>query len=141
MSVQCPHCGGEFQVQLTLSVPAVKNVTIPVSKEPVEPLTASQIGLVGKPQKAPKFSKSPAGKLRQALYNAGYVHAAKNGIIFNDKRTGGEARLKLRQSSGAVYEEIEYLVIDNHLKAAFDSDLKFHSPYGNDYVVQIYRAI
>ena len=141
MSVQCPHCGGDFQVELTLSVPAVKNVEIPVSKEPVEPLTASQIGLVGKPVKAPKFGKTPAGKLRQALYNAGYERAAKYGIIFNDKRVGGEARLKLRQYSGVAYEEIEYLVIDQHLKDAFDSDLKFHSPYGNEYIVQIYRAI
>lgn len=90
MSVQCPHCGGDFQVELTLSVPAVKHVVLPVA-----PMPASQSGLTSKPVKAPKFmTHTDAGLLRLAVYNAGYPKEAKDATIFNDQRVNGR-RLKM----------------------------------------------
>lgn len=83
MSVQCPHCGGEFQVELTLSVPAVE---VPIAPKAVQPVTASKRG--------PAFAThTDAGKMRQAFYVLGNERAAEGAHIYNDKRDFGR-RLK-----------------------------------------------
>lgn len=113
MSVQCPHCGGEFQVELTLSVPAVKHVEIPVSPKPVQPITASIVS------KQHKFAThTDAGKFRHAISLAGYPHDAKVSTIFNDQRKHGR-RLKMWTRIGGVMTRDERDVVVNTITAEF----------------------
>lgn len=110
MSVQCPHCGGEFQVELTLSVPAVKHVEIPISPKPVQPITALP---------SPKFAvHTDAGKLRRAVHKAGYPSTAKTGTIFNDKRDFGR-RLKMWTRLGQSLADTESAALKNAINAEF----------------------
>lgn len=131
MSVQCPHCGGDFNLEVKLTLP-VQQPVAPVAKPAVKPATTLMM---------PAFRISTAaGKFRKALWLAGYPTLAVHSTIYNDKRSDGEARLKLVPRARRN-ERIEYCEIDQHLKAMFGSDLKYHSEYGGDYVVQIYRAL
>ena len=83
MSVQCPHCGGEFnlEVKLTASVDSVGYFQQPGAAQ------------VAAPAKEPKFAvHTDGGKLRRAMYGAGFHTKACRSRIFNDKRTGVYAR-------------------------------------------------
>jgi hypothetical protein len=110
MSVQCPHCGGEFNVELTLSVPAVKHVEIPISPNPVQSIPTSPV---------PKFAvHTDAGKLRRAIHQAGYPITAKTGTIFNDKRDFGR-RLKMWTRLGQSLANSECNALKNAITAEF----------------------
>ncbi len=128
MSVQCPHCGGEFQVELTLSVPAPVATCAPRAVLPPSPA----------PDEEPNFRvNSAAGKFRRALWRAGYHDAAVSGRIYNDKLTGGRSRMKL-----VWYVTVDAGRLDPFLREQFGSDLDAHRNYGQgEYVVYFWRSI
>ena len=121
MSVQCPHCGGDFQLEVKLTVPAV------TEHKPQEVAISAE---------EPVFRvDTPAGKFRRALYRAGYHDAAINGRIYNDKLAGGRSRLKLVRRG-----TIDPAVIGPYLHEEFGDNLDAHRTYGGwEYVVYFWR--
>jgi hypothetical protein len=86
MSVQCPHCGGEFNLEVKLTANVIPSCT----PRFVPSATPTQVAA---PAKEPKFAvHTDGGKLRRAMYGAGFHTKACRSRIFNDKRTGVYAR-------------------------------------------------
>ena len=130
MSIQCPHCGGDFNLEVKLTVPAIQQ-EVP---QPVVPLAAPQT-------RQPHFYvHTPAGKLRQALWDAGYQVSARRGTIYNDKRQGDKFRLKLTPSWVDNTDMIDPVVMDFHLHTWFGADLISHERRGVGYVVQLWAS-
>ena len=83
MSCKCPKCGAALQITMADTF----NV------EKIEPVRPSKLTKVTTPR-PPKFrTGSDVGRLRSALYKAGFEHQS-SGTIFNDAREYGR-RLKL----------------------------------------------
>lgn len=125
MSVQCPHCGGEFNLEIKLTTNVIPSCTpkfVPPTPDPKEP----------------KFRvDTPAGKLRRAMWRAGYRAAARNVTIWNDKLSGRRSRLKVSWFTG-----VDHAQLDPHLRAEFGSDLESHNNYSvGEYVVYFWRNI
>lgn len=126
MSVQCPHCGGEFNLEVKLTVPVLPECK-PRAVLPVEMPTAS----------TPKFAvHTDAGKLRRAVHRVGYTDAAKTGTIFNDKRDFGR-RLKMWPRLGQAFAAVERDALKNAITAEFGDRVLRVSISGGEILVYL----
>lgn len=108
MSVQCPHCGGDFNLEVKLTVPVLPECK-PRAVLPVETPTVA----------TPKFAThTDAGRLRRAIHRAGYPSTAKIGTIFNDKRDFGR-RLKMWTRIGQALADSERTALKTAIDAEF----------------------
>lgn len=126
MSVNCPHCGGEFNVEVRLFTDDVQPRAPQPAEEPFPP---------------PMFRMDTlTGKFRQALWDAGYFYVAKHGTIFNDYSPGGKntppsRRLKLDYAHEEYPLDMERL--QPFLEEQFGQALVRHAPYRGGHVVKL----
>lgn len=133
MSVQCPHCGGDFNLEVKLTVPVLPEC----KPHPVMPAKTPTVS-------APKFAAhTDAGKFRQALHDADYPEGAEYGTIWNDLRNHGTGRrlkvsLTSRAGRGRGVDGIGDAGLDETLLAQFGDRLIKHEQYGTyGYVVYL----
>lgn len=131
---KCPSCGTKFKIK-------AKKTKAPVAT--LLPTIRQQIAERAAPKVRKFITSSDKGKLRQALWDAGFKAQATNGTIFNDvSKHNGKRRLKLWNGNGLVTAPAKQrqLFVDNVAKQ-FGARLIEQDKYGDgqyaSYIVRL----